>query len=93
MRASRVKLSGKEDTCNAGAAGDMGLIAGSGRFLGGGHGNPLQYSRLVNPMDRGAWRATVHRAAKAQTRLKRLSTASTEVKIVSVHHNKLNNRP
>ena len=43
---------GKESTCNAG---DLGSISGSGRFPGGGHGNPLQYSYLENPMDRGAW--------------------------------------
>ena len=48
----------KESACNAG---DMGLIPGSGRFPGGGHGNPLQYSCLDNPMDRGAWQATVQR--------------------------------
>ena len=47
---------------------------GSGRSPGGGHGNPLQYSCLENPMDRGAWRATVHRFAKSWTRLKQLST-------------------
>ena len=41
---------------------------------GGVHGNPLQYSCLENPMDRGAWRATVHRVAKSWTRLKRLTT-------------------
>ena len=41
-------------------AGDSGSIPGLGRFPGGGHGNPLQYSCLENPMDRGAWRATVH---------------------------------
>ena len=46
-------LSGKESACNAG---DSVLIPGSGRFPGGGHGNPLQYSCLKNPMDRGAWR-------------------------------------
>ena len=40
---------------------------------GGGHGNPLQYSCLENPMDRGAWRATVHRATKRRTQLKQLS--------------------
>ena len=44
-----------------------------GRSPGGGHGNPLQYSCLENPMDRGAWWSTVHRVAKSQTRLKRLS--------------------
>ena len=45
-------------------AGDSGFIIVSGRSRGGGHGNPLQYSCLENPMDRGAWRATVHRVAK-----------------------------
>ena len=58
----------KECACNAG---DLGLITGLGRFPGGGHGNPLQYSCLENPMDRGAWH--VHRVTKSQTRLKRLS--------------------
>jgi len=53
--------SGKESTCNAGDAEDSGLIPGSGRSPGGGHGNPFQYSCLENPMDRGAWWATVHR--------------------------------
>ena len=46
---------------------------GSGRSPGGGHGNPLQYSCLENPMDRGAWWATVHRVAQSQTELKQLS--------------------
>ena len=49
---------------------DTGLIPGSGRSPGEGRGNPLQYSCLENPMDRGAWRATVHRVAKSWTRLK-----------------------
>ena len=49
---------------------DMGAIPGLGRAPGGGHGNPLQYSCLENPMDRGAWQATVHRAAESWTRLK-----------------------
>ena len=44
---------------------DVGLIPGSGRSPGGGHGNPLQYSYLEKPMDRGAWWATVHRVAKS----------------------------
>ena len=47
----------------------MGSIPGSGRSPGGGHGNPLQYSCLKNPMDRGAWRAAIHGAAKSRTRL------------------------
>ena len=46
----------------------------SGRSHGGGHGSPLQYSCLENPVDRGAWRATVHRVTKSQTRLKQLNT-------------------
>ena len=44
---------------------DVGLIPGLARSPGGGHGNPLQYSCLENPMDRGAWWATVHRGAKS----------------------------
>ena len=46
---------------------------GSGRSLGRGHNNPLEYSCLENPMDREAWQATVHAVAKSQTRLKQLS--------------------
>ena len=56
----------KSSTCNAG---DLGSIPGSGRSPGEGNGNPLQYSCLENPMDRGAWWATVHGVAKSQTRL------------------------
>ena len=59
-----------ESTCNAG---DLGLIPRLGRFPGGGCGNPLQYSCLENPMDRGAQWATVHRVTKSRTRLKWLS--------------------
>ena len=51
---------------NAGDVRNAGLIPGSGRSPGEGNGNPLQYSCLENPMDRGAWRATVHRVAKSQ---------------------------
>ena len=46
-------------------AGDLSLIPGSGRSPGEGKGNPLQYSCLENPMDRGAWRATVHGVPKS----------------------------
>ena len=53
---------GKESACNAG---DPVSIPGWGRSPGG-NGNPLQYSCLENPMDRGAWRATVHRVTKSQ---------------------------
>ena len=55
---------GKESACNAG---DPGSTPGLGRSLGGGQGNPLQYSCLENPLDRGAWLATVHGVAKNQT--------------------------
>ena len=50
----------------AGDPRDVGSVPGLGRSPGGGHGNPLQYSCLENPMDRGAWWATVHRVAKNQ---------------------------
>ena len=52
---------------NAGDITDMSSIPGSGRSPGKGRGNPLQYSHLENPMDRGAWLATVHRVAKSWT--------------------------
>ena len=64
-------LSGKESACNAR---DVGLIPGSGRSTGGGHGNPLQYSCLENSMDRGAWWATVYGASNSQTQLSNLTT-------------------
>ena len=50
---------GKESACNKRDTRDLGLIPGSGRFPGGGDGNPLQYSFLENPLNRGAWRATI----------------------------------
>ena len=52
---------------NSGDSRDEGLNPGSGRSPGEGNGNPLQYSCLENPMDRGAWWATVHGVAKSQT--------------------------
>jgi len=55
---------------NAGDAGDMGLIPARERSPGRGHSNPLQYAYLANPIDRGAWRTTVHGVAKSQTLLK-----------------------
>ena len=58
---------GKELTCNAG---DLDLIPGLERSPGGGHGNPLQYSCLENPMDREAGQAMVHSVAKGWTQLK-----------------------
>ena len=65
---SAVKMS----ACNAG---DPGLIPGLGRSPGEGNGNLLQYSCLENPMDRGAWRATVHGVIKSQTRLSNFTLA------------------
>ena len=55
----------KESACNTGDAGDLDGVPGSGRSPGGGHGNPLQYSCLENPMDKGAWQATVHGITKS----------------------------
>ena len=60
----------KNPPANAGDIRDTGSIPEWGRSLGGGHDNPLQCSCLENPMDRGAWQATVHRAAKSETLLK-----------------------
>ena len=57
---------GKESSCSVG---DLVLTPGLGRSPGEGHGYPLQYSCLENPMDRGAWRATVHGVAKSRTGL------------------------
>ena len=57
-------LGGKDSSCNAG---DLGLIPGSGRSLGAGHDNPLQYSCLENPMERGIWWATVHGVTNSRT--------------------------
>ena len=59
----------KNSPADAGDTGDPGLIPGSGRSPGGRNVYPLQYSSLKNPMDRGAWQATVHRVAKSQTQL------------------------
>ena len=58
---------------DAGDLRDAGSISGSGKPYGEGNGSPLQCFYLENPMDRGAWRATVHGAAKSRTPLKRLS--------------------
>ena len=72
--ASQVALVVKNPPANAGDLRDVGLIPRSGRSPGEGHGNSVQYSCLENPMDRGAWWATVYGVAKSQTRLKWLST-------------------
>ena len=69
----QVALMIKNPPANAGSTRDVGSVPGLGRSPGEGHGNPLQYSCLENPMDRGAWWATVHRTEKSQTQMKRFS--------------------
>ena len=65
--ASQVALVVKNPPANAGDVRDGSVIPGSGRYPGGGRGNPLQYPCLENPKDRGAWQATVHGVSKTQT--------------------------
>ena len=64
----------KNPSANAGDLREENLIPGSERSPGRGYGNPLQYSCLENPMDRGAWQATVLRVAQGRTHLKQLNT-------------------
>ena len=68
-----VSLVVKNPPAHARGIRDAGSITGSGRSPTGGHGNPLQYSFLKNPLDRGAWWATVSGVARSRTRLKRLT--------------------
>ena len=77
---------------SAGHAGDVGLIPGSGRSPGGGHGNPLQYSCLENPMDRGAWRATAHGVARVRHELASEHT-HMHVMLLVVHVDSRKNSP
>ena len=83
---------GKESTCNAGDTGDAGLIPVLGRSPGGEHGNLLQYFCLENPMDRGAWWATVNGVAKSQTQLSMhthtFSFVTNSIKIKNGQHQK-----
>ena len=67
---------GSDGKASAYNVGDLGLIPGSGRWSGEGNGNQLQYPCLENPMDAGAWWATVHGVAQSRTQLKRLSSSS-----------------
>ena len=67
--ASQVALVVKNPLANAGDMRNMGSVPESGRFPGGGNGNPLQNSCLGNPVDRGVWWAAVHGISKSQTRL------------------------
>ena len=70
----------KNSPANAGDIIDAGSIPGSGRSPEGGHVNPLQYSCLENPMDRGAWQATVHGVSKSWAWLKWLGTHAKYIK-------------
>ena len=75
---------GKESACNAG---DVGLIPGSGRSPGEGKGSPLQYSCLENPLDRGAWRATVRGVTRVRHDLVTKSPSSMSKKhVMEVNH-------
>ena len=80
---SRVSLVGEIVKNPPANAGDLASTPGSGRSPGGGHGNPLQYSCLDNPMDRGAWWATVHRVTQSQTQLSDYSSDLHKCKIIS----------
>ena len=80
-RASPVVLVVKNLPTNAGDIRDLGSIPGSGTSPGGEHGNPLQYSCLENPMDRGTWQPAVHSVAKSQTWLKQLSTHTPTIRV------------
>ena len=77
---------GKETTCNAG---DLGSISGLGSSSGGGHGKPLQYSYLENPMDRRAWWATVYGVTESDTTewLSTITGVSQEAQVVLVVKN------
>ena len=79
---SSVYPGGSDGKASAYNAGDPGLIPGSGRSPGEGNGNPLQYSCLENPMDGGAWLATVHAVAKSRTQL---SDFTITITIHTVH--------
>ena len=82
IKASEVVLVVESMPANAGDIRDMGSVPGSGRFPGGGHGNPLQYSCLENPMDRGAQQVTIHGVTQNRTQLKQLSVHTCIKKIL-----------
>ena len=67
MGASQMALVVKNSPASAGDIRDTSSIPGLGRSPGGGNGDPIQYSCLENPMDRGAWQVTVHKVAKTRT--------------------------
>ena len=75
----------KNSPANIGEARDMGSIPGSGRYPGGGKGNPLQYSCLGNPMDIGAWKVAVHSITKSWIQLSMHTHTHTIIIIIYVH--------
>ena len=83
LGASQKALVVKNLPVNSGDVRDVGSTPGLGRSPGGGHDNPLQYSCLENPMDRGAWRALVHRVTKSKTQLKQPSMHARKDTITS----------
>ena len=84
-RVSQVALVVKNLPANAGDVKGTGSIPGSERFPGGGNGSPPQYSCVENPMDRGAWWATIHRVTKSRTRLKQLSMYMSQSRWLKSH--------
>ena len=82
ISASQVALVVKNPPAKTGGIRDLGSVPGLGRSPGEGNGNPLQYSCLENPMDRGAWRATVHGITKESE-----TTATTPTTTTRVIHN------
>ena len=84
--------SGSDGKASAYNAGDPSLIPGSGRSSGEGNGNPLQYSCLENPMDGGAWQATVHRIAKSHRQLSYFTSLSLYSMTQQFHYWVLNPR-
>ena len=74
---------GKQSTCNAGDAGNVGLTPGSVCSSRGGHDNPLQYSCLENPMDKGTWWATVHGVTESDT-IEEIEHACTTVSLSEI---------
>ena len=82
--ASQVVLVVKKLPASVGDERDLGSVLGLGRSPGGGHGNPLQYPCLVNPVDRGAWWAPVHGVAKSQTPLKQFNMHACHASMLSL---------
>ena len=79
---SQVALVVKNPPANSGDIRDVDSIPGSGRSPGGGHGNPLQCSCLEDPMAREAWWTAVYEVAKSQTRIKRLSSSNSNIRLI-----------